>query len=263
MAFTVNDYRDLVRLLEEHPDWQAELRRLLLADDFLRLPAIVRELGEAQQRTEARVEELVQAQQRTEVRVEELAQAQQRTEARLLSLEESVQALVQSVRDLIGAQKPMQRDISDLKGYALEARYRSHAGAYFGRWLRRARAIDLSDLANIAAAQDEDALSDTDWDYLQALDVVVCGNIGKGEQARDTLLALEVSWMIDASDVERAQHHAALLQRLGYAAIGAVGGDAIGSEADKRARDLGVVVVLQGRVLYWPSTDSLPNAQAA
>lgn len=34
MAFTVNDYQDLVRLVEEHPDWQAELRRLLLADDF-------------------------------------------------------------------------------------------------------------------------------------------------------------------------------------------------------------------------------------
>jgi hypothetical protein len=37
----------------------------------------------------------------------------------------------------------------------------------------------------------------------------------------------------------------------------------IGSEADKRARDLGVVVVLQGRVLYWPPADTLGSVSAA
>jgi hypothetical protein len=30
MAFTVSDFRDLIRLLEEHPDWRDELRRVLL-----------------------------------------------------------------------------------------------------------------------------------------------------------------------------------------------------------------------------------------
>jgi hypothetical protein len=27
MAFTVNDFSDLVRLLAQHPEWQAELRQ--------------------------------------------------------------------------------------------------------------------------------------------------------------------------------------------------------------------------------------------
>ncbi|MFQ5595505.1 MAG: hypothetical protein ACE5HA_15260, partial [Anaerolineae bacterium] len=89
MAFTVRDYQDMVRLLEQHPDWQAELRRLLLADDFLALPAIVRDLAEAQQRTEARLERL-------EATVQSLAEAQERTEARLERLEATVQSLAEA-----------------------------------------------------------------------------------------------------------------------------------------------------------------------
>ncbi len=32
---TVNDLHDLVRLLTEHPEWQVELRRLILTDELL------------------------------------------------------------------------------------------------------------------------------------------------------------------------------------------------------------------------------------
>src|SRR2546422_48265 len=96
MAFTVNDYHDLVELLERNPVWRDELRHLLLADDMLELPRIVRELAEAQQRTEARIAELAEAQQRTEARVAELAEAQRASEARLTRLEVTVQNLVEA-----------------------------------------------------------------------------------------------------------------------------------------------------------------------
>ena len=54
--------------------------------EFNELKEIVRELAEAQKRTEQRVEELAQAQKRTEQRVEELAQAQKQTEKELQKL---------------------------------------------------------------------------------------------------------------------------------------------------------------------------------
>ncbi len=70
---------------------------------FSDLRDIVRELAQAQLRTEARVEELAQAQARTEVRLdslttrmEELAQAQARTEARLDTLTMRVEELAQA-----------------------------------------------------------------------------------------------------------------------------------------------------------------------
>jgi len=60
MAITVNDLHDLIRLLEEHPEWRAEMRRVLLTDELLQLPDLVRDLIEAQRRTEQQLAELVE-----------------------------------------------------------------------------------------------------------------------------------------------------------------------------------------------------------
>ncbi|MCS6804913.1 MAG: hypothetical protein RMM98_11540 [Acidobacteriota bacterium] len=91
MAFEVQDYLDLVRLLGEHPEWRAELRRLLLTDELLALPEMVRELIEAQRRTEEQVAALAVAQRRTE-------EAQRRTEERLSRTEEQLAALAEAQR---------------------------------------------------------------------------------------------------------------------------------------------------------------------
>lgn len=72
MTFTVEDFHDLIRLLEQHPEWRAELRRYVLTDDVLGLPAALRELADAQRRTEQLVAELVEAQKRTDERLAEL-----------------------------------------------------------------------------------------------------------------------------------------------------------------------------------------------
>jgi hypothetical protein len=69
MPFTVEEFRDLVRILEERPEWRAELRRLVLTDEILTLPELVRALVEAQRRTEEQVAALVEAQRHTEERV--------------------------------------------------------------------------------------------------------------------------------------------------------------------------------------------------
>jgi hypothetical protein len=53
MAFTVDDFHDLVRLLQARPDWKQDLRRLVLTDELLDLPGIVRDLAAAPQHTEA------------------------------------------------------------------------------------------------------------------------------------------------------------------------------------------------------------------
>ncbi len=38
MAFTVDDFVDLLRLLEAHPEWRAQLRSLLLSEELLTVP---------------------------------------------------------------------------------------------------------------------------------------------------------------------------------------------------------------------------------
>ncbi len=107
MTFTVRDYQDLLSLLNMHPEWREELRRAILSDDFLALPRIVRELAEAQRRTEEQVRELAVAQKRTEERLDELAEAQKRTEERL-------DVLAQRMDELAAAQKRTEEQLAIL-----------------------------------------------------------------------------------------------------------------------------------------------------
>ncbi|MEZ4862751.1 MAG: hypothetical protein R3C14_15655 [Caldilineaceae bacterium] len=97
---------------------------LVKTSDFNELKAIVKELAEAQIRTEVRLDDLTkdvqlltQAQQRTEARLDDLTQAQQRTEARLDDLTQAQQRTEASVNDLA---KDMQQLTRVVTGMAQE-----------------------------------------------------------------------------------------------------------------------------------------------
>ncbi|MEW6718746.1 MAG: hypothetical protein AB1345_14760 [Chloroflexota bacterium] len=122
MTFTVADFREWINILYKHPEWREELRRMVLTDELLELPNVVREiaeaqreLAEAQRRTEQRVEELAEAQRRTEQRVEELAEAQRRTEQRVEELAESQRRTEQRVEELAEAQVRLGSAVGELQ----------------------------------------------------------------------------------------------------------------------------------------------------
>jgi hypothetical protein len=119
MPFTVDDFHDLIRLIEARPEWRTELRRLVLTDELLAVPEQIAELrahseqqfaalAEAQQRTEARMTALAEAQQRTEVHMTVLAEAQQRTEARMTVLADAQQHLEVRMTALVEAQQHLE-----------------------------------------------------------------------------------------------------------------------------------------------------------
>ena len=95
-----------------------ELRNTVTKEEFNELRDVVKELAQAQKRTEERltrledvVEELAEAQRRTEQRVEELAEAQKRTEMEL--------------RKLVGGHRKTRENLGGLQhtvGYILEDR---------------------------------------------------------------------------------------------------------------------------------------------
>ncbi len=242
MAFTVSDYHDLVQILERHPEWRAQLRQLLLTDEILGLPQSIRELTEAQKRTEAQVVELVQSVRDLTEGQKQLTEAQKRTEAEVVEL-------VQSVRDLTEAQKRVETRTGRLEGWELEERYRKRAYAYFGRYLRKAHVLDIVELSQIEDAHASGRISDAEWDQLLALDVLVRGMI----EQKETYLAIESSTVIDHSDVERAQQRASILRRLGYTVIPVVGGLSILPDAEQLARQLGVAISREGNIVFWPS----------
>ncbi|MBI3913908.1 MAG: hypothetical protein HY327_06950 [Chloroflexi bacterium] len=270
-AFSVQDYYDLTRLLAEHPEWRAQLRQLVLSDELLTLPALVRELTEAQKRTEQRVEELAEAQVRTEQRVEELMEAQARTEQRVEELVEAqkrteqrldvltlrVQELVNEMRMLTAnvslltdAQKGLDDRVGEMMGDLLELRYREHAAGYFGSWVRRARAVLPVDLEENL----ERTLSHEEVLDILRLDLLVNGRWrahpereSKGE-APEVWLVIEVAAVLNEGDVARVWRRATLLRRAGYRAVPIVAGKQITAEAlaSARAQTVGVVQDGQG-----------------
>jgi hypothetical protein len=213
MPFTVSDFNDLVEILHAQPRWQAELRRLLLTDEVLELPEIVRSLVEAQKRTEAQIKELVEAQKRTEAQIKELVEAQKRTEEGLRDLTGVVRKLEERTSRLEGETLEIRRDVSKLRGQALEQRYRECASSYFSPLLRRIRVLGRQELADLLEeAEDQQRISEQERRELLAADIVIRGL--KREDRQEAYLAVEVSGTVDREDVERAAGRAALLSRL-------------------------------------------------
>ena len=128
MPFTVADFHDLARLLYEHPEWRAELRRLVLTDEILELPALVRQLAESQQamaqeqRILAQEQRALAQEQRTLAQEQRalaqeqraLAEAQRRTEERVGRLELALAELAESQRALTEAQRRTEQRVEEL-----------------------------------------------------------------------------------------------------------------------------------------------------
>jgi hypothetical protein len=161
MAFTVEEFRDLVCILEEHPEWHAVLRRLVLTDEILTLPELVRALVEAQRHTEEQVAALVEAQRHTEERVTTLEErvaaliaAQQHTDAQVAALVDAQQHTDQQITAVTEAQlqtnyrlDTLTNDMVEVKGIGLELRYRDRAYAYCAPLIRRTRVLTGDELA--------------------------------------------------------------------------------------------------------------------
>ncbi len=241
MPFTVTDFGDLVRLLEQQPKWRAELRRLVLTDEVLALPQTVQALAED-------VRALVEAQRRTD---EQLAALTQRVDAlaeQMAALGRRVDSLTQDVQLMVKRVDSLGQDIGDLKGIGLEFRYQRLAYAYFQRLLRRIHVLSPDELSTLLEdAVDEGRLAQSDMEEIIRADLVVRGQ--RREDRAEAYLVVELSWGVGPDDVERAAQGAKLLTQLGTPAIPVAAGKALTSEAANLARQLGAWLVMDGRVI--------------
>lgn len=269
MAFTVQDFHDLVELLQQQPDWRAELRRLVLSEELLTLPQLVRQLADSQQRVEQRlgrleqaVAELVEAQRRTEQRVDrleqavaDLADAQRRTEQRVAELHEAQTRTEQRVAELYEAQTQTERrlgrieiDHGNFKGILLEERHRRRPFVFFRWMIRKAEVLQERELEELLAASVAGGtLSQEQADDVMLADVVVQGRLNTDRS--EVYLVVEVSWGVGTSDVERAVRRAELLAQVGVATMPVVSGNGITPEAVDRCREMQVWQLIDGRAI--------------
>jgi hypothetical protein len=229
-----------------------------LATAQARTEQTVKELVAAQARTEQTVKELVAAQARTEQTVKELVAAQARTEAAQARTEQTVKELVAAQARIEAAQARteqrldnMERDLSKLKGRALERDYVDKAPAVFGAWLRRLRVVLPGGLD--AATEDRllAHLTDAEFQDVLRLDVALRGRLTHAAERAEVYLAVEVSGVIDRGDVERAQRRAGLLRKAGLVAVPVVAGEDVTEGTATLLREVPVAVALDGHCEGW------------
>jgi hypothetical protein len=275
MPFELRDFQDLIRLLREHPDWREELRALLLTQELLTLPVLVRELAETVAHLANRMDQLTQTvahlaeeQQRLAEGLRQLTEEQQRlTEGQrqlteglqqltgeqhrltdgLRQLTEEQQRLTEGQRQLTGGQQRLEVQMGEVRGWTLEQRYRNNAAAYFGRFLRQVQPVHVGRLADAL----RERLEEGELAEVLLADLILTGRLPPPTGPSAVWVVLEVSTTVDRRDVERAQRRAALLRQAHYPAIAVAGGTEATAGARQAASEAGVALLLDGHIDGW------------
>jgi len=185
------DTLGIIRQIESDPALRAQLRSVLLGDEVVELPALVRQLDHS-------MEALAEAQRATATT---LAAFQASTDRRLGTLETKVTTL-----DV---------DVASLKGKSLENRLTLRPRQYVPRQLARGARLADDDRIDRFLDQLDDA---------EAADVERADAVVEARQADGTpvVFVVEASWVAHADDVERAERRARTLRQAGAPAVGLV-----------------------------------------
>jgi len=247
MPFEFRDFQDLIRLLREHPDWREELRALLLTQELLTLPALVRELAETVAQLADRMDQLTETVAHLAVRLDQLtARVDQLTET-IAYLAEEQRRMAEEQRRLTEGQQRFEVQMGEMRGWFLEERYRTHAPAYFGRFLRQVQPVHIGRLADAL----RERLEEGELAEVLLSDLILTGRLPTPGGPQAIWVVLEVSTTVDRRDVERAQRRAALLRQARYPAVAVVGGTEATAGARQAASETGVALVLDGRIDGW------------
>jgi len=234
----IQDFHDVIRLLEEHPDWQVELRRVLFTKDLLALPEqmvrlidSLRELVAAHTRAEQQLATLTD-------RVDSLTLAQTNTEQHVSTLAQQMSAMTKLTQDL-GS------DVGTLKGMGLETRLRLSGSPFFGVMLRKPRVLSRSEITDLLdEAEIRGVLTEGEIREVQLADLIVHGT--RRADNTPVYLVAEICWTVDSDDVRRAANRASLLAKTGTLSLPVVVGERVGGRAVELAQTLKV----------WQMTDA-------
>ncbi len=203
---TINNIEDLIRVLDENPQWAEALRARLLTRELLELPQVVAE------RT-ARIEE----------RMEELAGRMEELARRMEELARSHAQLAEAMARMESRQDRMQDDLGWLKGRIIYDIVRDDAGIIaheMGFVLEQT--LVRADLMELTRGQDVSDLSRGTLQSFHRADLMMRVADAEGGQR---YIAVEASFTVNGRDSRRALRNAELMTRFtGQPAMAAVAG---------------------------------------
>lgn len=223
MAFTVNDFEDLLKIIEAQPEWRSRLRRALFPE--IDVPKALQSLAESQQA---------------------LLKAQLETTVALKRLETTTERLAIGQDQLRRDLNELKTDVRKLKGKAQEQTYHNKADAIFGRYLRNGRKAASQIADALYDSLEKGQVSDAEITQVLAADLLWTGE--ERQTKLPLILMMEASWLAEVNDVERAATRAAILRRIGLNALAVVGGEEWTDAARAEARREGIVTTTNGSI---------------
>ena len=241
---TINNIEELLRLLDERPEWSEALRTRILTRDLLDLPATVDQrfaemsqaIARSAERTDTRFAEMSAAierlAERTDTRFAEMSAAiersTERTDARFAEMSAAIARLSEN-SDARAAEldRRLNRLIDDngfLKGvFARDYIIKNSSGVSYRMGLKWVRNLPREEIYQLSAANDTSQFPRGEVLSFEQADLIIEALDGQGNTC---YIAVEVSFTVDLRDTGRAVRNARWLKeftgRDAYAAIAGV-----------------------------------------
>ena len=232
---TINTIEDLLRLLDENPEWVEALRARLLTQDLLDLPERFSQFVAEMQDFRAEVNRFVEAtnrrfdaiearQDRMENDFKEIRKDVGEIRQNVDVLQQDVGELKQDVGELKQDVKVVRRDIAVLRGsHAKNATLSGATTIARSMGLRRTRILSEDDLWDLTDSADTSDIHANVLDSFRRADLVMEATDTEGEVC---YIATEVSFTVHQIDISRAIRNSRFLTRFtGRQAFAVVAGE--------------------------------------
>ena len=248
---------DLVRILQEHPEWRERIREVLLTEEERQTPDRLRQMQDVLERLVESHQQAIARLDRLEESHQNLWESHRESVARLDRLEESLQKLWESHQKLVQEVAELREAVAELtswlkrltdevgkwRGYTLEIRFHQRAPAILGYYVRRPRVVDLGILMDDLRESGQE-FTEEQWRDIAGIDTLVSAKHPRtGEPIH---VAIEVSWMIFLEDVQHISRCARQLTERGVKTLPVVAGEGIAPDARDLALQEKVLVLLDG-----------------
>ena len=207
---TVNTIEDLVRILDERPEWNEALRARMLSRELLNLPQAFAEFAESTERRLAALEtSLAEFVVSTNERVAALETSMADLQATLAKFIENTD---QRLMSLEAGQNRLVSDVAPLKAaHARNGALRTVARIARVVGCRDYRVLDLGDVLNMIDDADTTGIPSNELTSFENADIII--EATHRETGESHYIAVEASYTGSWRDVDRATRNAGYLTR--------------------------------------------------
>ena len=208
MNTTIHTIEDLIRILDDHPEWADALRARLLTRELIELPEKFTEFVAEMNSFVAEINSFVAEMNSFVAEMNRFVEA---TNRRFDMLENRVTSIQEDVGTLKIRVKSIQDDLGPLKGsHARDAAIREASIIAEDMGFQRTKTLTQDDLGTLLARADTSGIPTNELRSFRRADLIIEATDSNGATC---YIAVEISFTVNGRDTTRARRNAAFLTK--------------------------------------------------